>query len=483
VLARSKNAAVGFQHVAIETLGAHSSLCRGIPATQNPHGAIMLTDSAKLLEVGNTEAVRQFQRTLNENSWRLDTIDHLIPHQISRRAIEVFLKCINSGLNGSGLPAVKMIDNLARRGNTASTSHFVALNDAIENNRIRPGDRLAFVTAASGLNVGTALYVMDELPSRLRSGPDTGKPSARRDEGPPAASPEAVSVVSIATSRARGRSPMSTEDIACEAAEECLAQAQCSKEEIGAVLFTGIFKSGFVAEPAYASILAGKLFPFPFARNGGPMLLAFDVHDGANGFLTACEIVRLMIARRKLRAGLIVAAEFDNNRLLCGQPPLGIAEIASAAVIMAPSHAGARIANCRSFRYREHMESFRASAVCVRPARVTLQVQEDYESRLRASILRAVREYVPSTGRVLADFDEFYFPQISPGFLKALGHEFEIPCHRIIDVTVPGNDLYTSSLPSLLEHISRRRDAAAGRVALAVSAGPGINVGCAVVHL
>ena len=482
VLARSKDPAVGFQHVGIETFGAHSSLCRGIPAAQSPEGAILLTDSGRLLEVATPEIARQFQQTLAENSWSPDMIDHLIPHQISRRALEVILGRINAAFNGSGIPMRKVIDNLAKRGNTASTSHFVALQDYIENNRIRPGDRLAFVVAASGLNVGTALYIMDKLPLRLQQPAATSKRAVEPD-GTPAtgASPQAVSVVSIATSRTRRHAPSSTEDIACETAETCLANAPCSRQDIGVLLFTGVFKSDFVAEPSYASIIAGRLFPLPHPPNDGRTLLAFDVYDGPNGFLTACEILRLMMGRRGLRAGLVVSAEFDNNRLLPGRQRLGIAETASAAVIMASSHSGLHITNCRSFPFEEHVESFRASSVCVNPAHVRLHVGADYEARLRSSILRALGSYLPSTGRRLADFDEFYFPQVSSRFLNTLGEELEIPRDRIVDVTIDG-DLYTSSLPCALEQVAHSASRASGKVGLAISAGPGINVSCAVVH-
>src|SRR5207249_4808068 len=129
---------------------------------------------------------------------------------------------------------------------------------------------------------------------------------------------QAVSVVAISTSRSRGRIPSNTEEIALEAARSCLEETPCHPHDIGVLIFTGIFKSGFVGEPSYASMLAGKLLPDPETCNGGGTPLAFDLHGGANGFLAACEVLRTMLEHRKIRAGLVIAAEFDNNRLLDG---------------------------------------------------------------------------------------------------------------------------------------------------------------------
>jgi len=47
-------------------------------------------------------------------------------------------------------------------GNTASTTHTVALIDEIEAGRIKPGDTLALLALASGLEIGIILLIVDE---------------------------------------------------------------------------------------------------------------------------------------------------------------------------------------------------------------------------------------------------------------------------------------------------------------------------------
>jgi 3-oxoacyl-[acyl-carrier-protein] synthase III len=485
VLARSNDSAVGFQHIEMLTLGAYSSLCRSSPASGSEAGAVMFTDSSELLRVGSMETARHFLQSLHNHGWCLEKVGHVIPHQVSKRGTDSLVRQINSRLNGVKLPRNRVIDNLTTRGNTATTTHLVALHDHIENKRIRSGDRVVFSLTASGLTVGTALYALDDLPARLGNGLPAGKPAVANGKMPSPSgirAPESVSVVSVATTRLRRQAPASTEDIALEAAETCLAQAPCRRQDIGMVLFTGVFKSGFLAEPSYASILAGKLFPSPHSGASDPAALAFDLHGGPNGFLTACEILRTMVGRRHLRAGLVIAAEFDDNRLLDGYPALGIAEIASAAVIMGPGSSSVQLGDCQFFTFDEYADSFRADAMGVKPNHVSFQACTNYQASLRACVGRAIRAYLARTGRTLADFDEFYFPQISQEFLDALANDLAIQRERIAAVIVPGKDLYTSSLPCILETSVRAGLGGSGKVCLAVSAGPGIHVGCAVIR-
>ena len=483
VLARSEDKAIGFQSIDLLTLGAYSSLCRSSPAGEGEEGAVMITDSKELLRVGSLEAARHFVKSIHKRGWSPEAIDHVIGHQVSVRCLDSFARQINSQLNGTKLDRRKVVNNLTRRGNTATTTHLVALNDQMQNETIGPGDRVAFCMAASGLTVGTALYVLDDLPARIRnSGPPTPKAAAdgKLDSTSGLVAPNAVSIASVATTRSRPQVPLSTEQIALEAAEACLAQAPCRKQDIGMLLFTGVFKSGFLAEPSYAAILAGSLFSSSHSNAGDPVALAFDLQAGPNGFLMGCEILRTMLGRRQIRAGLVIATEFDDNRLLEGYPTIGLAEIASAAVIMEPDKSGVQVADCQFFTFDEYADSFRADAIACKTAHISFQACQNYLANLSICLRRAVQVYLGRTGMKLAEFDEFYFPQISSEFLDALAVDLSIPRERVADVTVEGKDLYTSSLPCILETSLLSGLAGSGKTCLCVTAGPGINIGCAV---
>lgn len=490
MLARSSDHGTGFHHIGIRTVGAYSSLCTAMPTSRAHAGCIMLTDSTTLLKVGSQETADDLVRTLGEQSWDVDTVDHVIPHQVSKRATDGVLRLVNAKLGGSRLARDKVFDNIAHRGNTASTSHFVALHDAIEGGRIDSGDRVVFTLTASGLTVGTALYVIDDLPLRIRNGRpakrEAGGANGRASVPRPAGGPASLAIAAVATTRARRRPPSSTEEMAVEAAEACLAQAPCGRQDIDMLIFTGVFKSGFVAEPATASILAGRLGLRGDVVGGDRAMLAFDLYGGPLGFLKACEVLRVLAAQHQLTAGLVIAAEFDNNRLLDGYPRLGIAEVASAAVITAPGTGGTIVDDVQFFSFREYQDRYRANLLCVEQAHLSVQIAEDYHACLRECIGRAVRTYLAQTGRVMSDYGRYYFPQVSPIFLHELASDLGVPCERMVDATIPGKDLYTSSLLCALEQSAGGVPGAPGEkdtLGLAVSAGPGITVGCATLRV
>ena len=49
-----------------------------------------------------------------------------------------------------------------RYGNTASTTHTVALVEELEAGRIKAGERIALLALASGLEIGVVLLTLDE---------------------------------------------------------------------------------------------------------------------------------------------------------------------------------------------------------------------------------------------------------------------------------------------------------------------------------
>ena len=73
-----------------------------------------------------------------------DDIDLFIPHQANRRIIESAARYV-------GLPEEKVFINIDRYGNTSAASIPIALTEAIEQGRARPGDTLAFVAFGAGL--------------------------------------------------------------------------------------------------------------------------------------------------------------------------------------------------------------------------------------------------------------------------------------------------------------------------------------------
>lgn len=85
------------------------------------------------------------RRVLARAGLTTDDVDLLIPHQANVRIIQ------NSVLHQLKIPAEKVMVNVQRYGNTSTASIPIALCEAIEADRIDPGDNLVFVGFGAGL--------------------------------------------------------------------------------------------------------------------------------------------------------------------------------------------------------------------------------------------------------------------------------------------------------------------------------------------
>jgi 3-oxoacyl-[acyl-carrier-protein] synthase-3 len=80
----------------------------------------------------------------------MDDIQLIIPHQANRRIIEAAAR----GLN---VPMDRVMVNVDRYGNTSTASIPIAACEAIEQGRLKPGDRTVFVGFGGGLTWGSTL--------------------------------------------------------------------------------------------------------------------------------------------------------------------------------------------------------------------------------------------------------------------------------------------------------------------------------------
>jgi 3-oxoacyl-[acyl-carrier-protein] synthase-3 len=102
-------------------------------------------------------------RALKEFGIECGDIDHLVPHQTSMRAIYSGDKRLGHYF---GTRVKNMVVNLQEYGNTASTSHFLALYRHLNEKRFKAGDKMMLMALASGLTVGFVTFTMDELVDR-----------------------------------------------------------------------------------------------------------------------------------------------------------------------------------------------------------------------------------------------------------------------------------------------------------------------------
>jgi len=100
---------------------------------------------------------------LKKNNLSFEQIDYLIPHQTSRSSITSGAK---EYAKYFGATPGKIIINLRDYGNTASTTHFLALFRYLNEKRFQLGDRIMLLSFASGLVIGVVIFPMNGMVER-----------------------------------------------------------------------------------------------------------------------------------------------------------------------------------------------------------------------------------------------------------------------------------------------------------------------------
>jgi len=128
----------------------------------------MLLTRARALQIkGNQHFPAYLKHALDRTGWTLDDVDHLIPHQVSVRAIRKGTRAVEAYLS-CALPDIVRC-RAERFGNTTSTSHFVVLHELVREGLARAGDNVLLVSGASGIVIGHATLTLDDLPDRCRA--------------------------------------------------------------------------------------------------------------------------------------------------------------------------------------------------------------------------------------------------------------------------------------------------------------------------
>jgi hypothetical protein len=114
-------------------------------------------------------------------------------------------------------------------------------------------------------------------------------------------------------------------DLLKAAGEDCLRNSTHGRSDISLLIHAGVYRTEFVSEPAIAALVAGELdINARIESLTGKRTLAFDVFNGAVGFLNACYVGAEMIRSNQFETAMIVAAEVDNNAELWPENALGI---------------------------------------------------------------------------------------------------------------------------------------------------------------
>ena len=166
ILERAPDGDGGIEIAGFTTLSEHSRLCVAFPSKVGP-GTSMYTKGREIHQAATEDAVPMLREALDQAGLQFDQIDYLIPHQTSARAIKKAMVEFTAGLGGEPRNVVVTVDEL---GNTASTTHFVALWRYLNEGRFKAGDRVLLLSLASGLEVGIVIFRIGDLVGRYGHG-------------------------------------------------------------------------------------------------------------------------------------------------------------------------------------------------------------------------------------------------------------------------------------------------------------------------
>ncbi|WP_280502588.1 3-oxoacyl-ACP synthase III family protein, partial [Nocardia farcinica] len=152
----------GIDYVELNTSAAFAQLCLGMPSDQGP-GVALYTDNRAMHNESRyllwTSRQREFLAARG-SSFADEGYDYVIHHQFSGPAVELIDKIAEREFGAPVPPGLAVLD---KYGNTASTSHFVVLHDALRQGRITPGSKVLMVPAASGVVAGFLSVTIGEL--------------------------------------------------------------------------------------------------------------------------------------------------------------------------------------------------------------------------------------------------------------------------------------------------------------------------------
>ena len=136
----------GAQHIIVPAGGTAM-----IPTHETVDQVAIRMNGREVFKFATRVMGRALQEALDYAGLTTNDIDLFIPHQANLRIIEYAVK-------QAGLPREKVYVNVDRYGNTSAASVPLALCEAFDEGRIKPGDTLAMVAFGAGLTWASAIF-------------------------------------------------------------------------------------------------------------------------------------------------------------------------------------------------------------------------------------------------------------------------------------------------------------------------------------
>jgi 3-oxoacyl-[acyl-carrier-protein] synthase III len=477
-LARGTSEHTGLIDFDLYTLSKLARFCIAKPTNQAHGGASMHTDSIRVTESVLPHAAKHAWHVLRQNQWALDQIQHIIPHQTSELTMKAGIREIRRLLDHDF--SDRLINNLRHRGNTSSNAHFVALHDAIQELTINSGDSVVFCISGSGQSTGTALYIMDNLPDRMRS---PAPRASATSEDQTFVLPVQLEIESCGFSFGPGKGEPDTVQLIAAAAEECLGRSKYDRAEIDVFIAACTYRSEFLMEPAIAALAAGALHMNDDREpEDAGKTLAFDITNGDVGFLKSVHMASELVRAGRARRVMVAASEVENNIDRCPEHLLGLRAMASV-IMLRESEGESGFLNFGFADFAEFDQLRRVHAGWHENGRriyLTCDEQPNVLAVFLDCLLKETLGFLDRSGVNLDEIDWFIPSQHSTEFVAGFAAGLSIDRERVVDMVDLSKGNPSSSLfPLALAEGRHSGRFQPGHLVLAAIVCPGVQVGCA----
>ncbi|MDX1358845.1 MAG: 3-oxoacyl-[acyl-carrier-protein] synthase III C-terminal domain-containing protein, partial [Clostridia bacterium] len=141
--------ALGKLGMAITIPGTHFTE-EDLEARNNEHAHTIRMDGREVFKFATKTMAGSVKKLLQDNSLTMDDIDLIIPHQANIRIMQTAAKRLGIGMD-------KIYSVIHKYGNTSSASIPIALHDAVEEGRVKAGDRIVLTGFGGGLTWASVL--------------------------------------------------------------------------------------------------------------------------------------------------------------------------------------------------------------------------------------------------------------------------------------------------------------------------------------
>jgi len=149
----------GVRFVDLGTDGRYWELIH-VPAggTRLPVSAETLSDGRHYMAINGRDVYKlavkhagiTLNRVLQQNNLTVDDIDLLVPHQANQRITDAVAERI-------GIPSERVFSNIDRYANTSAATIPIGLHEAVEQGRLKRGDKVLLVAYGAGFTWGSIL--------------------------------------------------------------------------------------------------------------------------------------------------------------------------------------------------------------------------------------------------------------------------------------------------------------------------------------